>query len=555
MKREGERQPSAGAFGRRARSPETGGPSGDTGGLDAGASGIPLLDRLLRWPSRAAVMADGASYGYGLLAARSEVRAGQLLAAAGKADLGEDRVGFVAAPGVEYVVTLYAIWRAGGVAVPLCPEHPRREVEYVVGDAGCSLLVTASGEITPAGPDSGLRAHRPHSAAGAARAGLPRLTPGRRAMILYTSGTTGRPKGAVLTHRALAAQVSSLVEAWRWTPGDRILHVLPLHHTHGIVNALCCPLYTGATVDFAGGFDATLAWERLSSGEASVFMAVPTIYAKLLRAWDLAGDRTKERWSSGAKSLRLAVSGSAALPVRIFQRWKEVAGQPLLERYGMTEAGMALSNPYDGERRAGAVGQPLPGVGVRLVDPATGSVLAEGAERTPPGEPSERADRESGEIQLRGPMLFSEYWKRQEETEAAFADGWFKTGDEATLEEGYYRILGRRSVDIIKSGGYKISAIEIEELLRSHPVVQDCAVVGVPDEEWGERVVAVVVPHGVAEPTMALSGLLEPWARKLLAPYKVPRVWRCVEDLPRNEMGKVQKPELQQLLGSAAEAT
>ena len=234
------------------------------------------------------------------------------------------------------------------------------------------------------------------------------------------------------------------------------------------------------------------------------------------------------------------VSGSAALPVAVFERWEEITGRRLLERYGMTEIGMGLSNPYDGERRPGTVGQPLPGVGLRLVSPATGRVLAEGVEAFEPGE--------SGEIQVRGPMVFSEYWRRPEETAAAFDDGWFLTGDEAVLEDGYYRLMGRRSVDILKSGGYKISAVEIEELLRTHPAVRDCAVVGIPDEDWGERVAAAVVPEpGGGEPSDTLPQQLDPWARERLARYKVPRAWLCVDDLPRNAMGKVRKPAVQEL--------
>ena len=501
----------------------------------------------------------------------------RLLADADTADLAGARVGFLMAPGVEYVVTQWAIWRAGGIAVPLCPDHPTRELEYVIGDADCAALVGVGetgrrieGSARARGipfhdvRDASRRDANEGSVGPEARTSvpLPRITADRPAMILYTSGTTGRPKGALTTHGQIRAHIVSLVAAWRWARDDRILHVLPLHHTHGIVNALCCPLYAGATVEFAGGFDAATTWDRLASGDITVFMAVPTIYAKLLRAWDDADRPTRARWSRGAGSLRLMVSGSAALPVRVFERWEEITGQRLLERYGMTEIGMGLSNPYDGERRPGTVGQPLPGVDLRLVRPATGEVLAEGVRTHVPGD--------SGEIRVRGPMVFSEYWRRPEETAAAFTeDGWFRTGDEAVLEDGYYRILGRRSVDVLKSGGYKISAVEIEELLRTHPAVRDCAVVGVPDEEWGERVAAAVVPEPAAPPTDApsadaptpgtpqtpatLTAQLDAWARERLAPYKVPRAWLCVDELPRNAMGKVRKPAVRALF--EAEAT
>ncbi|MDE2878176.1 acyl-CoA synthetase [Candidatus Palauibacter soopunensis] len=499
---------------------------------------------------RVAVLSGGAARTYGELEAQSRRQARHLLADADAADLDGARVGFLMEPGFDYVVTQWAIWRAGGIAVPLCPDHPAPEIEYVIDDADCAALIGAGGTgrriegpaqargipfHDAADSDAGFSASDPPDPRP-----LPPVGTNRPAMILYTSGTTGRPKGVVTTHGQIEAHIRSLLDAWRWGRDDRVLHVLPLHHTHGIVNALCCPLYAGATVEFAGPFNPAGVWERLASDDITVFMAVPTIYAKLLRAWDAADGSTRRRWSRGAGALRLMVSGSAALPVRVFERWEEITGHRLLERYGMTEIGMGLSNPYDGERRPGTVGQPLPGVGLRLVRPATGRVLAEGTEALEPGE--------SGEIRIRGAMVFSEYWRRPEETAAAFVDGWFRTGDEAVLEDGYYRLLGRRSVDILKSGGYKISAVEIEELLRTHPAVRDCAVVGIPDDDWGERIAAAVVPEpGTASQSDSLPERLDPWVRERLARYKVPRAWLCVGDLPRNAMGKVRKPAVQAL--------
>ncbi|MCG8470133.1 MAG: acyl-CoA synthetase [Gemmatimonadetes bacterium] len=539
---------------------------------------IGLLDGAAEHGSRAAVIDGGASYTYEWLDTRSRLRAAQLLGK--RKDLKEKRVAFLMEPGFEYVVTQWAIWRAGGIAVPLCPDHPDPELEYVIDDADVAMLVATESLDPKLRPIAETRElpYRPIGSAGyevvpivpllsdRERAEavdvtelprLPRLTPGRRALILYTSGTTGRPKGVVTTHANLEAHMASLVEAWRWAPEDRILHVLPLHHTHGIVNALATALYAGATVEFSQPFDPTTAWDRLASGDITVFMAVPTIYTKLLRALDEADEFSRARWARGVSRLRLMVSGSAALPVSVFERWEAVTGHRLLERYGMTEIGMGLSNPYEGERRPGTVGQPLPRVDLRLVDPTDGHVVAEGLEP--------RADQATGEIQVRGPMVFAEYWKRRKETAAAFDEGWFRTGDEAVLEDGYYRILGRSSVDILKSGGYKISAVEIEELLRSHRGVHDCAVVGLPSEEWGERVAAAIVPEpgtwyapdltpaGRAarmtreERDEAVRIVLDMWSRDRLAPYKVPRVWLCVDELPRNAMGKVQKPAVKEL--------
>jgi malonyl-CoA/methylmalonyl-CoA synthetase len=354
-------------------------------------------------------------------------------------------------------------------------------------------------------------------------------------MMLYTSGTTGRPKGVVITHANVEAQVASLSEAWGWTPDDRVLLHLPLHHVHGIVNVLTCALWNGAACEIMPGFDPETVWSRLGSGEVTLYMAVPTVYRRLIETWEAADARTRRAWSGGARSCRLMVSGSAALPVPTLERWEEITGQRLLERYGMTEIGMALSNPLDGERRAGYVGRPLPGVEVRVADEADRTVA--------PGTP--------GQIQVRGPTVFERYWERPAETDAVFTrDGWFRTGDHAVVEEGLYRILGRSSVDILKTGGEKISALEIEDVLRSHGGVLDCAVVGVPDDVWGDRVCAAVV----ARPgTVLSSDELRSLARTRLAPYKVPKDFAIVPELPRNAMGKVTKPAVRDLFASRAE--
>jgi malonyl-CoA/methylmalonyl-CoA synthetase len=346
-------------------------------------------------------------------------------------------------------------------------------------------------------------------------------------MIVYTSGTTGRPKGVVSSHATIGAQIASLVAAWEWTPRDHLLLVLPLHHIHGIVNGLGSALAVRATCEMQP-FDPDLAWDRLASGEITVFTAVPTVYHRLIASWEAAAPAEQRRRSEGARRLRLMMSGSAALPVSTLERWREITGHTLLERYGMTEIGMALSNPLEGQRRPGYVGAPLPGVEVRLVDEAGAPV--------PEGTP--------GELEVRGPSVFSEYWRRPEETRAAFRDGWFRTGDVAVLDGGAYRLLGRTSVDIIKTGGFKVSALEVEDVLRAHPAIADCAVVGLPDPEWGERVsLAAELKPGV---TLTLPELQE-WVRPQLAPYKIPRAFAAVRALPRNAMGKVVKPDVARL--------
>jgi len=509
--------------------------------------GLPLLRAAARHGERLAIVDACGETTYAELLEAARRAADRLLE--GRDDLAEARVAFMVPPGAGYAAVQWGIWAAGGITVPLCISHPAPEIEYVLADTGAEIvvahpefkaklaplaeahrarLVSSEELVAPAADDADHGQNAPEFRAV--------LGPERRAMILYTSGTTSRPKGVVSTHGTLAAQVSTLVDSWGWWSDDRILHVLPLHHTHGIVNALTCALWSGAACEMMPRFEARAAWERFASGEISVFMAVPTIYVKLIAAWEEAAGEERARWSEGARGMRLMVSGSAALPVSVFERWREITGHELLERYGMTEIGMALSNPLEGERRPGSVGAPLPGVELRLVDEEGGRIEGEGIQ---------------GEIEVSGPCVFHEYWGKPEATREAFREGWFRTGDEAVLERGYYRILGRRSVDIIKTGGYKVSALEIEEVLRTHPGIAECAVVGVEDPEWGERVAVAVVPaagQGAAENGAARSAAtcpsfeaLRDWARERLASYKVPRAMVRVEELPRNVMGKVTK--------------
>ena len=353
---------------------------------------------------------------------------------------------------------------------------------------------------------------------------LPNVSTDRRAMILYTSGTTSKPKGVVTTHACIQAQIECLVDAWRWQTDDSIPLFLPLHHIHGIINVMSCALWAGARIEPFARFDPEAILQRVAADAYSVFMAVPTVYVRLIEALESMSTSQRKPIVEGFRRMRLMVSGSAALPASVHEHWSELTGQKLLERYGMTEIGMALSNPYEGERRPGAVGQPLPGVEIRLVS-EQGHAIAE--------------ENISGEIQVRGPNVFLEYWNRPEVTQESFQDGWFRTGDMAVLEDGYHRIMGRSSVDIIKSGGYKLSALEIEAALLDHPSIRQCAVVGIPDETWGEVVAAAVV---LQDNSSLEFEALRSWCEERLSPYKIPRRLLTVDDLPRNAMGKVTKP-------------
>jgi malonyl-CoA/methylmalonyl-CoA synthetase len=481
--------------------------------------------------SSIAVVDAAGTHTYDELLVASERVAASLLD--GRDDLREERIAFLLQPGFAWVAVQWGIWRAGGVAVPLPLNAARPELEYFIGNSEAAMLIhdaVNASHLAPIVEASGLHALSYETLPGSATA-LPQVESARRAMMLYTSGTTSKPKGVVTTHANIGAQIASLVEAWEWTGDDSIVLCLPLHHVHGIINVVSCAMASGATCHMLPRFDADAIWELIAARKLTLLMAVPTVYVKLIAAYDAASAERQAELSAACASLRLMVSGSAALPVSTLERWRQISGHTLLERYGMTEIGMALSNPLHGRRVPGSVGTPLPHVEVQLTG-EDGQTVADG---TP------------GEIEVRGATVFGEYWRRPEATAEAFRKGWFRTGDTAVLEDGSYRILGRTSIDILKSGGHKISALEIEEALRLHPSVAECAVVGVPDAEWGERVAAALVlsdGHALDLDTLRV------WGRDHLAGYKLPSRLLIVDALPRNAMGKVVKPTVTALFQS-----
>nr|WP_199290896.1 MULTISPECIES: acyl-CoA synthetase [unclassified Anabaena] len=488
-----------------------------------------MITRAERHNNQIAIVTDKEAFSYRNLLDISSLIATGLLKEI--EDLQEQRVAFLIPPGFEYVATQWGIWRAGGIAVPLCVSHPRPELEYVITNSGVSIIVAHpqfEDTLRAIATEKNLPLILTSQTLPNHVTTLPNVDIKRRALILYTSGTTGKPKGVVTTHEHIQSQVTSLITAWEWTSNDRILNILPLHHIHGIINVLTCALWAGAECHIFSKFDAQIVWDRICDGDLTLFMAVPTIYVKLITAWENATQERQTSMGAGCKKMRLMVSGSAALPVQVLEKWQSISGHFLLERYGMTEIGMALSNSLHDQRYPGYVGQPLPQVEVRLVD-ESGELVSSG---TP------------GEIQVKSPGVFLEYWQNPQATEKAFRDGWFCTGDTAIVENGNYRILGRMSVDIIKTGGYKVSALEIEEVLRNHPDIQECAVVGVVDLEWGQRVCAALVLLPQRQLTLES---LRIWAKEQLAVYKIPTRMIIVEELPRNAMGKVTKPQVVEL--------
>jgi malonyl-CoA/methylmalonyl-CoA synthetase len=491
---------------------------------------IQLIERASQYNSRNAIKSGNRFYTYNNLLEESKKVAQFLLN--GRKDLNEARIAFLVEPSFDYVALQWGIWRAGGIAVPLCTKHPIPSIEYVLEDTQAEKVIYSKAFeefLAPLAQKNNDRFQLfdnwiPEDSS----VELPEIDAARRAMIIYTSGTTGKPKGVVSTHKNIEHQITALTISWKWTQDDHVLNVLPLHHVHGIINMLGCALWSGGCCQFLPKFDAQRIFDIFCEGEVNLFMAVPTIYYKLIGHFQDLSCEEQEKISGSLQKFRLMVSGSAALPVSTLENWKKISGHVLLERYGMTEMGMAIGNPYEGTRKPGHIGQPLPEVKVRIANDQNETVNT----------------GEQGEIQVKGPNVFKEYWQKPKETAETFTDdGWFKTGDIAIFSEGSYRILGRNSVDIIKSGGYKISALEIEETLRKHEEIKDCGVVGIADPEWGERVVAVIIPTSEGIDIEQVKN----WVSKQLPSYKSPREYKLLDDLPRNVLGKVTKNDIKNL--------
>ncbi|KAK5719685.1 hypothetical protein LTR17_015220 [Elasticomyces elasticus] len=535
---------------------------------------------------------SGRSFTYGSLLHDVASAKEQLLQKTGKDENGlvGERIAFLVENGYDYVVTLLSCLASNAIAVPLAPSFPPSELRYILNHSEALALLSSSkfsslaAEVTKEGLD-----RQPHNiplskiTVGASDSSPITLSGASHhaegGMMLYTSGTTARPKGVLLPTLTLSAQANSLLQAWEYSPRDHLLHILPLHHIHGTVNAMLAPLLAGSTIEFLFPFAVDSVWKRLAAPfmddhrnngdsrnkkEPITFLtAVPTVWARMLQSHPaLPMDLLKaSKEAIKRQHLRLNISGSAALPTPTKQAWSELsAGNTLLERFGMTEVGMALScGLSDADRVDGSVGWPLPSVEARLVDPDTHEEILPGEDTSADGK------ERTGEIQLRGPTIFKAYWRNPEATKKEFTeDGWFRTGDIAVRKpvsgagEGKsgnwakgpaWFIHGRKSADIIKTGGEKVSALEVERELLSLHEVRECAVVGLVSEAWGQKVAAIVVLSGSGH-TAGKGG--KPWGamdmrralKNKLVAYKIPQDLKVVEEIPRNAMGKVNKKEL-----------
>nr|OQO21178.1 hypothetical protein B0A51_12045 [Rachicladosporium sp. CCFEE 5018] len=540
---------------------------------------------------------SGKSFTYGSLLHDVALAKERLVQSSGKegGDLSGERIAFLVENGYDYVVTLLSTLAANAIALPLAPSFPAHELRYILDHSEALILLSTPRYATQAKDvlKEGLEKTPKFAQLDKLEEGSQEISDVEitgtaqdvaSGMMLYTSGTTARPKGVVLKEATVAAQASSLYKAWEYTPKDRLLHVLPLHHIHGTVNAIFAPLLAGSSIEFMYPFNVDHVWKRLAlpflpedqlnghSGQTrptpiTFFTAVPTVWARMVQSF---GSQTPEMQAAtktavSRQYLRLNISGSAALPKPTQDAWIALSGgNTLLERFGMTEVGMAISCGLDdSDRIDGSVGWPLPSVEARLAetndDTGEVSIIPIGGEKSADGK------ERHGEIQLRGPTIFSEYWRNPEATAKEFTDdGWFKTGDIAARREvpgsgkgksgdwatgpAYY-IQGRKSADIIKTGGEKVSALEVERELLSLPEVHECAVVGLPSESWGQKVAAVVVLSELGK-TAGKGG--KQWGamdlrralKDRLVAYKIPQDLAVVTELKRNAMGKINKKEL-----------
>jgi malonyl-CoA/methylmalonyl-CoA synthetase len=475
----------------------------------------PLLPRLGRPASHPALVTPEAVLGYPELERCALAHAGRLAAAGLRPG---DRVAIWATPDAATVAAIAGQALAGIATVPLNPALGTRELPHILADAAPRLTLAAD--------PAAFRARTPEVQAirlDGPLAAPARPAPDDPALILYTSGTTGPPKGAVITHRNAAFDLDALADAWGWTGDDVLVHALPLFHVHGLVLGVLGSLRVGGSLELLPRFTPEAVCAAFAR-RGTLLFAVPTMYHRLAEHGEAHPAEARHLGRA-----RLLVSGSAGLPVRESDRLFRLFGQRVVERYGLTETLIITAARHDGPRTPGTVGPPLPGLDLKLVD-EQGGVLAAGPDRL-------------GEVVVRGPTVFPGYLNRPDATAAAIdAGGFFHTGDIASVTPGgELRIVGRKATDLIKTAGYKVGAGEVEAALLEHPAVREAAVIGVADEDLGERIVAFVVPYPGATPSP--QALIDHVAGAL-APYKRPRTVRIVEALPRNAMGKVLKKQL-----------
>ncbi|WP_194842517.1 AMP-binding protein [Endozoicomonas sp. OPT23] len=488
---------------------------------------MPFLSQLVGHPAdRVAIIDSEGEHTYQALLEHSRKLAGRIR------EQGEQYpfIAFLTGRDASFIEVLLAIWLEESAAVPLDPLMSQPEWERRLLDIDVRCLVYSpekKAEALLLGQRLGIQlicsselSEKPSP--------LIKINPSLNALVLFTSGTSRCARGVIHTFSSLQAQVKSICEAWDWHSHDRMLHILPMSHIHGLVCGLLAPLAAGACCEILPGFKTSDVWEHLAKGQNTLLTAVPAIYHYLVETWEKASPEQQTQWAEGAASLRIAMVGSSQLMPTAYNGWLKITGKALVTRYGLTEAGMVLSQNLDGSSGADTVGKPLYGVSVRLVDDHGNEMDGQ------------------GELEIRSPQLFKGYYGKEDLNQQAFRHGWFRTGDMAMRVGDEYRLLGRRSIDIITSGGYRISALELESILDEHPEIRESAVLGTPCDNLGEAIYACIVPD-------AQSGHIDirdinNWLFHQVATYKLPTHMQVVEQLPKTPVGKIDKLRLKESL-------
>jgi len=504
---------------------------------------LPIVGRAKVYRKKIAIVSDGIEFTYQDIVDASENVAYFLLRH--KDYTQKTPVIFINKRTFSYVAILFGIWRAGGIAVPLAVNLPLPELEYFIDHLDPTIII-ADQEFeaiaTQAARKRGVKVVESREALEDnnrkmqnKNPNLPNIQLDEEAMILYTSGTSGKkPKGVLLTHKNIQARVECLESAMPGNNVDHILHVLPLYHAYGVIGVLAWSLLIGAKCELLSKFTADSVWSHIIHGQSNIFFGVPTMYVKLIDSWTAASSEMKDAMSHGCLRYRLMVSGSSGMRVNTLKMWKNISTHTILERYGGNEIGVVLSNSVHGTRIPGSIGMPLTNMQVSLRD-EFGNEVTEG---------------KAGEICVKGPVLFAGYWKEPEATQKAIIDAWFHTGDIAVKKNGFFKFLGRSNLDIINTGGYTISALEVEEVLLSHPFINQCAVLGVEDATWGQRVcAAVVLKEG--HDSITIDSLRQ-WSKRRISTYKIPTQLLILNELPHTELNKIAKSAIKKFLESTS---
>ena len=497
---------------------------------------MPFLSQIIGHPAeRIAIIDAEGEHSYGSLVQQARELAGVLKTktqAPEHSGLSADRVriAFLAGHSASSVLTLLAIWLADAVAVPLDPLMSLPEWQWRLQDLGIDSLVYTPELQAEAHYLAHIAKVQIISSDETAEEQVPLKIedPGQSALILFGNRIDSRPVPVVHTFSSLAAQTKALVHAWHWQPEDRLLHVLPLSNHHGLICALLGAMAAGCCCELQGAFKVDSVWERLASGEVTLFTAVPTMYQYLLDAWNRQDALQQEAWSSGAEYVRQAIVSPQPVTLSVRQQWEKITGNPLHFKYGITECAMVLHNTLNGEGFHGVTGLPVPGVSLRLVD-------SNGHE----------TEENLGELEVRSPQLFSEYFGNTSLTRKHFNHGWFRTGLLAFRNGKSYQLHGHRNLDLIDTGGYKVSAMDIESVLLDYPGIRECAVLGVPCAHWGEVICAFIVPDN--EQSVVLHELKK-WLAPLIPSYMVPARLEILPRLPRDELGTINKQLLKREL-------